>query len=146
MQSTIKPKKPPVTKLSEDTPKKPKIKNRIGGFLTNIKKSTSEDILAEPTNPIFGKTLEDALLQQPSSPVGHTTKNRTPGIPAIIEDCITAVDTRGLRSEGIYRLSGQAALIQKIKASYQANDPLDLLDDEMDINAVAGVLKCTSFL
>ncbi len=39
-------------------------------------------------------------------------------IPKVIQDCVEAVEERGLQSQGIYRLSGNSASIQKLKSDY----------------------------
>jgi len=64
-------------------------------------------------------------------------------IPLIIEQCIQAVEKRGMDYEGIYRKSGGAAQMRLIHQSFDAGDPVDLEDDESvnDICAVTSVLK-----
>lgn len=39
-------------------------------------------------------------------------------IPRVVQECIEVVEERGLQSQGIYRLSGNAASIQKLKSDY----------------------------
>lgn len=57
-----------------------------------------------PLKPVFGISLEQ-LLERDGSPV-----------PTVVHQCIQAVDFFGLDQEGIYRLSGTASHITKIKA------------------------------
>lgn len=63
----------------------------------------------------------------------------------VVYQCIQAVDLFGLEVEGIYRLSGTASHITKLKAMFD-NDAsrLDFRNPESffhDVNSVAGLLK-----
>lgn len=66
-------------------------------------------------------------------------------IPLIIEQCIKAVEKRGMDYEGIYRKSGGAAQMRLIYQSFNDDEEplLDLEDDDAvnDIAAVTSVLK-----
>lgn len=64
-------------------------------------------------------------------------------IPLIIEQCIRAVEKRGMDYEGIYRKSGGAAQMRLVHQSFDMGDPIDLDDDESinDICAITSVLK-----
>lgn len=59
-----------------------------------------------PLKPVFGLSLEQLFERD-----GHA-------VPPIVSQCIQAVDLFGLDQEGIYRLSGTASHIQKIKAMF----------------------------
>lgn len=59
-----------------------------------------------PLKPVFGMDLEQ-LFQRDGSP-----------IPMVVYQCIQAVDLFGLEVEGIYRVSGTAAHVNKIKAIF----------------------------
>jgi hypothetical protein len=67
-----------------------------------------------PLKPVFGMTLEQ-LFQRDGSP-----------IPMVVYQCIQAVDMFGLEVEGIYRVSGTAAHVNKIKAIFN-NGKLPIL-------------------
>jgi len=56
--------------------------------------------------PIFGLSLEDLLKRDGSA------------IPLVVYQCIQAVDLYGLEVEGIYRLSGSATHISKLKTMF----------------------------
>jgi hypothetical protein len=66
-------------------------------------------------------------------------------VPLIIEQCIKAVEKRGMDYEGIYRKSGGAAQMRLIHQSFNEEEEpaLDLEDDDAvnDIAAVTSVLK-----
>jgi hypothetical protein len=63
-------------------------------------------------------------------------------LPAFITTCVALVEKRGLNSQGIYRLSGNSAIIQRVKAQANLRDYSELINEETDINVVAGVFKC----
>ncbi|CCD54730.1 hypothetical protein ACHAPC_004910 [Botrytis cinerea] len=88
-----------------------------------------------PLKPVFGLSLEELFDRDGSA------------VPMIVYQCIQAVDLFGLEVEGIYRLSGTASHIMKIKAMFD-NGKLDNLVDFRnpesffhDVNSVAGLLK-----
>ncbi|OBT73735.1 hypothetical protein VF21_07145 [Pseudogymnoascus sp. 05NY08] len=86
-----------------------------------------------PLKPVFGMNLEQ-LFQRDGSP-----------IPMVVYQCIQAVDLFGLEVEGIYRVSGTAAHINKIKAVFNNDSSkVDFRNPEAffhDVNSVAGLLK-----
>ncbi|KAI7865172.1 hypothetical protein BDF14DRAFT_1827946 [Spinellus fusiger] len=64
-------------------------------------------------------------------------------VPILVEKCITAVETRGMNYEGIYRKSGGAAQIKAIQHAFNQGLNINLEDEEEfnDICAVTSVLK-----
>ncbi|KAI2617169.1 RhoGAP-domain-containing protein [Hypoxylon sp. NC1633] len=93
---------------------------------------------AEPTSskgPVFGISLE-RLYENSKGPV-----------PMVIYQCIQAVDLYGLAVEGIYRLSGSTAHVNKLKHLFDTNEDAPILDFRNpenffhDVNSVAGLLK-----
>ncbi|RQM06684.1 hypothetical protein DH86_00001327 [Scytalidium sp. 3C] len=86
-----------------------------------------------PLKPVFGLSL-DHLFERDGS-----------AVPMTVYQCIQAVDLFGLEVEGIYRLSGTASHISKLKAMFD-NDAskVDFRNPENfyhDVNSVAGLLK-----
>ncbi|XP_078481148.1 LOW QUALITY PROTEIN: active breakpoint cluster region-related protein [Ciona intestinalis] len=74
--------------------------------------------------------------------IGVTAKRESSGIPSIVRKCVAEVERRGMGEVGIYRVSGVASEIQALKASFDTNRrDVTMLLGEVDINAVAGVLK-----
>jgi hypothetical protein len=59
-----------------------------------------------PLKPVFGVSL-DELFERDNS-----------AVPMVVYQCIQAVDLFGLEVEGIYRLSGTASHITKLKAMF----------------------------
>ena len=59
-----------------------------------------------PSRPVFGVSLDDLLRRDGSA------------IPLVVYQCLQAVDLFGLEVEGIYRLSGSAAHVAKLRAIF----------------------------
>ncbi|CAG8959098.1 hypothetical protein HYFRA_00012961 [Hymenoscyphus fraxineus] len=86
-----------------------------------------------PLRPVFGLTLEELFERDMTA------------VPMVVSQCIQAVDLFGLEVEGIYRVSGTASHINKIKSIFD-NDAskVDFRHPEnffQDVNSVAGLLK-----
>ncbi|XP_034396396.1 rho GTPase-activating protein 27 isoform X3 [Cyclopterus lumpus] len=62
--------------------------------------------------------------------------------PRFMEKCIRAVERRGLDVDGIYRVSGNLAVIQKLRHKADHEEQLDLEDGQWEeIHVIAGALK-----
>ncbi|XP_048871359.1 rho GTPase-activating protein 27-like isoform X4 [Brienomyrus brachyistius] len=62
-------------------------------------------------------------------------------IPRFVEKCINAVEKRGLDIDGLYRVSGNLAVIQKLRHKAD-HDELDLEDGQWeDVHVITGALK-----
>ncbi|KAJ3004921.1 UNVERIFIED_CONTAM: Rho GTPase-activating protein 15 [Siphonaria sp. JEL0065] len=62
-------------------------------------------------------------------------------IPYVVELCIMTVEARGgIEAQGIYRLSGNAGTIGKLKLAFNHGENIDLSTED-DINVVTGLLK-----
>ncbi|KAI0397681.1 RhoGAP-domain-containing protein [Xylariaceae sp. FL0594] len=68
-------------------------------------------------------------------------------VPMVVHQCIQAVDLYGLAVEGIYRLSGSATHVNKLKSLFDTDQESHILDFRNpenffhDVNSVAGLLK-----
>uniref|UniRef100_A0A668A2I2 Rho GTPase activating protein 27 n=1 Tax=Myripristis murdjan TaxID=586833 RepID=A0A668A2I2_9TELE len=63
-------------------------------------------------------------------------------VPRFVEKCIRAVEKRGLDIDGIYRVSGNLAVIQKLRFKADHAEELDLEDGQWeDIHVITGALK-----
>uniref|UniRef100_A0A3Q1G209 Rho GTPase activating protein 27 n=1 Tax=Acanthochromis polyacanthus TaxID=80966 RepID=A0A3Q1G209_9TELE len=62
-------------------------------------------------------------------------------VPRFVEKCVRAVEKRGLDIDGLYRVSGNLAVIQKLR--YKADhEELDLEDGQWeDVHVITGALK-----
>lgn len=64
-----------------------------------------------PSKPVFGVSLDDLLKRDGSA------------IPLVVCQCLQAVDLFGLEVEGIYRLSGSAAHVTKLRTMFDNGKP-----------------------
>ncbi|KFO24537.1 Rho GTPase-activating protein 9 [Fukomys damarensis] len=79
---------------------------------------------------VFGCQLESLCQRE-----GNT-------VPSFVRLCIAAVDKRGLDVDGIYRVSGNLAVVQKLRFLVDREGRLDLDNAEWDdIHVVTGALK-----
>uniref|UniRef100_A0A3B4X922 Rho GTPase activating protein 27 n=1 Tax=Seriola lalandi dorsalis TaxID=1841481 RepID=A0A3B4X922_SERLL len=62
-------------------------------------------------------------------------------VPSFVERCISAVEKRGLDIDGLYRVSGNLAVIQKLRFKAD-HEELDLEDGQWeDVHVITGALK-----
>ena len=70
------------------------------------------------------------------------TKKEKRAVPFIITSCVREVERRGISEVGIYRVSGSAVDVSKLKKAYEHNPyEAEQLLKECDIHSVAGTLK-----
>ncbi|XP_018620155.1 rho GTPase-activating protein 12 isoform X1 [Scleropages formosus] len=63
-------------------------------------------------------------------------------VPSFVEKCIASVEKRGLDIDGIYRVSGNLAVIQKLRYKADHEENLDLEDGQWEeIHVITGALK-----
>lgn len=62
-------------------------------------------------------------------------------VPAIVSRCVEFVETRALDAEGIYRISGSQALLQKLRTRFNQNDETAPLSDDLTGFDVSGLLR-----
>uniref|UniRef100_A0A8C4NI15 Active breakpoint cluster region-related protein n=1 Tax=Eptatretus burgeri TaxID=7764 RepID=A0A8C4NI15_EPTBU len=74
--------------------------------------------------------------------IAVVTKRERSQIPYIVRQCVEEIERRGIEEVGIYRVSGVATDIQTLKAAFDNNNKdVVMILSEMDVNAIAGVLK-----
>ncbi|KAM5222405.1 ralA-binding protein 1 [Ctenodactylus gundi] len=81
--------------------------------------------------PIFGIPLADA--------VERTMMCDGVRLPAVFRECVDHVEKHGMRSEGIYRVSGIKSKVDELKAAYDREESPNL--EEYEPNTVASLLK-----
>ncbi|CAL8304191.1 unnamed protein product [Lota lota] len=106
-----------------------KVRNKLIKFL--MKRPTLQSVKEKGyfRENVFGCHLATLCIQE------RTT------VPSFVEKCIRAVERRGLDIDGIYRVSGNLAIIQKLR--YKADhEELDLEDGQWeDVHVITGALK-----
>lgn len=81
------------------------------------------------------------LLVKKMSGKGSSTRNTLSAVPLVLVECSRAIERRGA-VDGIYRLSGGAALTQRLRAAFDAGQPVDLAAPlQRDPHALASLLK-----
>lgn len=84
------------------------------------------------------------ILQEPvfSVPIGQVAMQESVLVPHIVRSCVEEVERRGLKEEGIYRISGASTEIQALKYAFNTNyrEAVSKLRS-VDVNAVSGTLK-----
>merc|ERR1719410_2912122 len=74
--------------------------------------------------------------------ISQTTKKEKRAIPFIITSAVREVERRGISEVGIYRVSGSATDMARIRRAYESNPyEAEQLLKECDVHAVAGILK-----
>jgi Rho GTPase-activating protein RGD1 len=108
---------------------------------------------SSPPPPNVGPSRQRETASTPSTPKGFTfgtpldmliaMQNAT--LPLIVAQCISAIDQFGVTAEGIYRKSGSASTLAKLKQLFDFEPELVDFRTEAgfygDIHAVAGILK-----
>lgn len=74
--------------------------------------------------------------------LSHVLKKEKRNIPFLISSCVREVEKRGLQELGVYRVSGSASDLQKLKRVFETNPyEAEQLIKEIDIHSVTGILK-----
>ncbi|XP_021473962.1 rho GTPase-activating protein 35 [Oncorhynchus mykiss] len=62
-------------------------------------------------------------------------------IPLFIDKCVRFIETTGLNTEGLYRVSGNKCEMESMQRQFDQDHGLDLVEKDFAINTVAGALK-----
>ncbi|XP_051022234.1 rho GTPase-activating protein 15 [Acomys russatus] len=115
---------------ASDTSDKNHVKSRLKKFISrrpSLKTLQEKGIIKDQ---IFGSHLHTVCERE------HST------VPWFVKQCIEAVEKRGLDVDGIYRVSGNLATIQKLRFAVNQEEKLNLDDSQWeDIHVVTGALK-----
>ncbi|CAJ0929453.1 unnamed protein product [Ranitomeya imitator] len=81
-------------------------------------------------DPVFGSSLASLCQRE------NTT------VPKFVKMCIDHIEQQGLDVDGLYRVSGNLAVIQKLRFAVTHDEKLDLNDSKWeDIHVITGALK-----
>uniref|UniRef100_A0A6I8PAE1 Rho GTPase-activating protein 15 n=1 Tax=Ornithorhynchus anatinus TaxID=9258 RepID=A0A6I8PAE1_ORNAN len=109
---------------------KNRTKSRLKKFITrrpSLKTLQEKGLIKDQ---IFGSHLHAVCKRENST------------VPTFVKQCIEAVEKRGLDADGIYRVSGNLATIQKLRFIVNQEEKLNLDDSQWeDIHVVTGALK-----
>ncbi|XP_011606695.2 rho GTPase-activating protein 35 [Takifugu rubripes] len=109
----------------------PKRRNILKSLRRNTKKPRSK-----PRHSI-SKPIESNYFGMPLSSVVSSERP----IPVFIEKCIRFIETTGLNTEGIYRVSGNKAEMESMQRQFEQDHNLDLVEKDFTMNTVAGAMK-----
>uniref|UniRef100_A0A2K6FNW3 Rho GTPase-activating protein 27 n=1 Tax=Propithecus coquereli TaxID=379532 RepID=A0A2K6FNW3_PROCO len=74
--------------------------------------------------------------------IGHLYHRERSPVPRFVQQCIRTIEARGLDIDGLYRISGNLATIQKLRYKVDHDERLDLDDGRWeDVHVITGALK-----
>ncbi|XP_053328293.1 rho GTPase-activating protein 15 [Spea bombifrons] len=115
---------------ASDTSDRNRVKTRLKKFISrrpSLKTLQEKGLIKDQ---VFGCHLETLCKRE------NTT------VPHFVKQCIEAIEKRGLDADGIYRVSGNLSIIQKLRFIVNQEEKLNLDDSQWeDIHVVTGVLK-----
>uniref|UniRef100_K7GEM8 Rho GTPase activating protein 15 n=1 Tax=Pelodiscus sinensis TaxID=13735 RepID=K7GEM8_PELSI len=115
---------------ASDTNDRNRVKSRLKKFITrrpSLKTLQEKGLIKDQ---VFGSHLHLVCEHENST------------VPLFVKRCIEAVEKRGLNVDGIYRVSGNLATIQKLRFVVNQEEKLNLDDSQWeDIHVVTGALK-----
>ncbi|NXO17670.1 RHG15 protein, partial [Oriolus oriolus] len=115
---------------ASDTNDRNRVKSRLKKFISrrpSLKTLQEKGLIKDQ---IFGSHLHLVCEHEKST------------VPQFVRLCIKAVERRGLDVDGIYRVSGNLATIQKLRFVVNQEEKLNLDDSQWeDIHVVTGALK-----
>ncbi|XP_062972653.1 rho GTPase-activating protein 15 isoform X2 [Elgaria multicarinata webbii] len=113
-----------------DTTDRNRVKSRLKKFITrrpSLKTLQEKGIIKDQ---VFGSHLHRVCERDGST------------VPQFVKICIKTIEKRGLDVDGIYRVSGNLATIQKLRFVVNQEEKLNLDDSQWeDIHVVTGALK-----
>ncbi|XP_072508037.1 rho GTPase-activating protein 12 isoform X5 [Notamacropus eugenii] len=116
--------------LSIDSSEQKKTKKNLKKFLTRRPTLQAVREKGYIKDQVFGSNLANLCQKENST------------VPKFVKLCIEHVEEHGLDVDGIYRVSGNLAVIQKLRFAVNHDEKLDLNDSKWeDIHVITGALK-----
>jgi len=113
--------------------------------ISHLDKAKKKEVLNRllTSRPSFSDLERKGLIKYTvfGCPLAKLCARQKVAVPRVITDCVEAIEHRGLKSGGIYRISGNSASIQKLRFKFDREEPVNLKDEEYDINMLTGFLK-----
>ncbi|XP_032654982.1 rho GTPase-activating protein 12 isoform X9 [Chelonoidis abingdonii] len=118
------------TSSSMDSSEQKKTKTKLKKFLTRRPTLQAVREKGYIKDQVFGSNLTSLCQRENSS------------VPKFVKLCIEHVEEHGLDVDGLYRVSGNLAVIQKLRFAVNHDEKLDLNDSKWeDIHVITGALK-----
>ncbi|XP_073190506.1 rho GTPase-activating protein 12 isoform X3 [Lepidochelys kempii] len=113
-----------------DSSEQKKTKTKLKKFLTRRPTLQAVREKGYIKDQVFGSNLTSLCQKENSS------------VPKFVKLCIEHVEEHGLDVDGLYRVSGNLAVIQKLRFAVNHDEKLDLNDSKWeDIHVITGALK-----
>ncbi|XP_048846422.1 rho GTPase-activating protein 27-like isoform X2 [Brienomyrus brachyistius] len=107
-----------------------RVRNKLRRFLQRRPTLQSVKEKGYIQENVFGCSLENLCGREKST------------VPSFVNKCIKSVEKRGLDTDGIYRVNGNLAVIQKLRYKVDHEEDLDLDDGQWEeIHVITGALK-----
>ncbi|KAG8443327.1 hypothetical protein GDO86_011933 [Hymenochirus boettgeri] len=115
---------------SVDNSEQKKTKTKLKKFLTRRPTIQAVREKGYIKDPVFGSPLVSLCMRESTT------------VPKFVRLCIDHVEAHGLDVDGLYRVSGNLAVIQKLRFAVTHDEKLDLNDSKWeDIHVITGALK-----
>ncbi|XP_068091795.1 rho GTPase-activating protein 12 [Hyperolius riggenbachi] len=115
---------------SIDNAEQKKTKTKLKKFLTRRPTLQAVREKGYIKDPVFGSSLASLCQRE------NTT------VPKFVKMCIDHIEAQGLTVDGLYRVSGNLAVIQRLRFAVTHDEKLDLNDSKWeDIHVITGALK-----
>ncbi|XP_075683596.1 rho GTPase-activating protein 12 isoform X2 [Rhinoderma darwinii] len=119
-----------IKQTSIDNSEQKKTKTKLKKFLTRRPTMQAVREKGYIKDPVFGSSLASLCQRE------NTT------VPTFVKMCIDHIEEHGLDVDGLYRVSGNLAVIQKLRFAVTHDEKLDLNDSKWeDIHVITGALK-----
>ncbi|XP_069815089.1 rho GTPase-activating protein 12 isoform X7 [Dendropsophus ebraccatus] len=119
-----------IKQTSIDNSEQKKTKTKLKKFLTRRPTMQAVREKGYIKDPVFGSSLASLCQRE------NTT------VPTFVKMCIDHIEEHGLDIDGLYRVSGNLAVIQKLRFAVTHDEKLDLNDTKWeDIHVITGALK-----
>ncbi|XP_066441072.1 rho GTPase-activating protein 12 isoform X4 [Eleutherodactylus coqui] len=119
-----------IKQTSIDNAEQKKTKTKLKKFLTRRPTMQAVREKGYIKDPVFGSSLASLCQRE------NTT------VPKFVKMCIDHIEAHGLDVDGLYRVSGNLAVIQKLRFAVTHDEKLDLNDSKWeDIHVITGALK-----
>lgn len=118
------------TSVSMDEPSNKKTRHKLKKFLTRRPTLQAVRDKGYIKDQVFGCSLSSLCHRENST------------VPSFVRMCIDHVENNGLCVDGLYRVSGNLAVIQKLRFAVNHDEKVNLVDSKWeDIHVTTGALK-----
>ncbi|XP_072603076.1 rho GTPase-activating protein 27 isoform X4 [Vulpes vulpes] len=111
------------------------------GDLSKVRQRLRKFLLKRPTLQSLREKgyIKDQVF---GCPLAALCERERSAVPRFVQQCIRTVEARGLDIDGLYRISGNLATIQKLRYKVDHDERLDLDDGRWeDVHVITGALK-----